>query len=81
MLGSNPYVCRSYSRETGAFLPGGGAEFIQNFHKREIDIPYRGKFRREKFSLEKIFVTYPKFHHFSPTKNFSSDIINIIDLR
>ena len=60
---------------------GGGAEFIQNFHKREIDIPYRGKFRREKFSLEKIFVTYPKFHHFSPTKNFSSDIINIIDLR
>ena len=69
------------AEKPGPFCRGGGAEFIQNFHQREIDIPYRGKFRREKFSLEKIFVTYPKFHHFSPTKNFSSDIINIIDLR
>ena len=56
ILGSNPYVCRSYSGKParGAFLPRG--EFIQNFHKGEIYLIGK-KFLRKKFSLVKIFVT------------------------
>ena len=33
-------------------------------------VPYRGKFRRAKFSSGKIFVTWKFFRHFSPTKIF-----------
>ena len=71
ILGSNPFVCRSYSGKTGRgpfFLRvGGGGEFIQNFHKGEIYL-IRENFVGKKFSL---------FRHFSPTKNFSSDTMNV----
>ena len=57
-----------------------GAEFIQNFQKGEIAIPYRGKFRWEKVFFGKNFCHLANFRHFSPTKSFSSDIMNILDL-
>ena len=57
-----------------------GAEFIQNFQKGEIAIPYRGKFRWEKVFVGKNFCHLANFRHFSPTKSFSSDIMNILDL-
>ena len=56
-----------------------GAEFISNFHKGEIYL-IGENFVRKKLSLGKIFVTLPIFRHFSPTKTFSSDIMNIFDL-
>ena len=55
---------------------GGGVEFIQNFHKGEIYL-IRKNFVGKKFSFGKIFVAKPIFCHFSPTKIFSSDIMNI----
>ena len=55
------------------------SEFIENFHKGEVYL-IEENFVGKKFSLENIFVTKPIFHHFSPMKKFSSDMINIIDL-
>ena len=66
-LGSNLYVCWSYSGKTGRMGEGemglGGrdffareTEFIQNFHKGEIYL-IGENFVGKKFSLGKIFVT------------------------
>ena len=54
-------------------------KFIQNFYKGKI-YPIGENFVVKKFSLRKIFVTFPILFHFSPTKNFSSDIMNMFDL-
>ena len=74
ILGSNPFVCRSYSGKTdrGALLSEGGGgevEFIQNFYKGEIYL-IRENFVGKKFSL---------FRYFFPTKSFSSDTMNVLD--
>ena len=50
----------------------GGTEFIQNFHKGEIYL-IGENFPGKRFSLGKIFVTWPIFRHFSLPKSFSSD--------
>ena len=60
-------------------LFAGGTEFIQNFHRGEIYL-VEENFAGKKFSLGKIFVTLPIFRHFSPTKSFCSNIVNIFDL-
>ena len=49
MLGSNPYVCRTYSGKTGRGSFCWGPEFIQNFLKGEI-------YLIGEFSLGEIFV-------------------------
>ena len=63
----------------GGFFAG-GTGFIQKFHKREIYL-IGENFVGKKFSLREIFVTQPNIPHFSPTKSFSSDMMNIFDLR
>ena len=71
MLGSNPYVCRSYGGKTdgGAFLPGG-----PNLFKTFIKVKYT---LSGEISLGKS-ILWGKF--LSPSQYFSSDAINIFDL-
>ena len=74
ILGSNPCVCRSYSGKTGRGpVCLGGPNLIKTFIKGK-------SFVAKKFSLGKIFVTWPIFRHFSPPKSFSADIMKIFDL-
>ena len=47
-----------------------GAEFIQNFQKGEIAIPYRGKFRREKVFVGKNFCHLANFSSLFPDEKF-----------
>ena len=57
----------------GGLFAGWGPNLIKTFIKGK-------SFVAKKFSLGKIFVTWPIFRHFSPPKTFSSDIMKIFDL-
>ena len=53
------------------FIPPLGARCLKSFSQCSCSLlPYRTKFRRTKFSADKIFGTKSKFRQFCPTKFF-----------